>query len=66
MDPEEARDGTIRGPFAIGGRKKPRSLGLQEVRSRLDELELIGSMIRKLDVQSERIAGDDPGDETGR
>ena len=37
------------GPFSIAGRNKLRSLGLFEIESRLEELSLIESMIKKLD-----------------
>ena len=39
----------VKSPFSIVGRKQLRSLGLFEIESRLEELSLVESMIKKLD-----------------
>ena len=39
----------VKSPFSLAGRKQLRSLGLFEIDSRLDELSLVESMIKKLD-----------------
>jgi transposase len=49
----------VKSPFSQAGREQLRSLGLFEIESRLEELSLIESMIKKLDGMIVKLVSDD-------
>ncbi|MHB8567635.1 MAG: transposase [Nitrososphaerales archaeon] len=49
----------VKSPFSLAGRKNLRSLGLFEIESRLEELSLVESMIKKLDGMIVKLVSGD-------
>jgi len=49
----------VKSPFSIAGRKQLKSLGLFEIESRLEELSLVESMIKKLDGMIVKLVSGD-------